>query len=232
MHLILRTCAAVSKKPRPGWYSKAACLENLLRVFGTEHEYYVIADGPLSAPQAKLFETYRGQGFAIQGSQINAHSDAGSFTAVIDYACQLEGDIYLVEDDYVHRPGAPEALRGGLRRFDYTTGYDHPDKYMANSPNPEVSDGGEPTKVVLEGGVHFKHTNSTTHTFAVRAETLREDAELWRRYSTGAWAKDYAAFCELRSRGRTVGSSIPAYATHCENNYLAPLIDWEAVIRQ
>lgn len=233
MEIIYRTCAAVSTKPRPEWYSKEACLNNLTRVFRVECRYHVIVDTqypeekPFRFPWAQL-----GGDIAID-YHINEQHNARAFLKALDYACTLDGDLYLVEDDFVHRPGAPEVLRGGLRRFDYVTGYDHPNKYGEKYEGiPGLC---EPSVPVYRGEhCHYKSTQSTVMTFAVKADTLREDVDVWRKWSQErhGWTRDHLAFCELRQRGRTVGSSIPAYSTHCEPDWLAPLVDWEAVIRQ
>ena len=234
MHILYRTCAAVSTKPRPEWFSKHGCFVNLLQQF-RHHSLHCVIDGetpdwmkkPLVFHTEQTWTSMTGQIVAVKN--INEQHNARAFLKALDYACTLEGYLYLVEDDFVHRPGAPQILEGGLRRFDYVTGYDHPDKY-GHLGNPTDVLG---APVTIGEHCHYKYTCSTVMTFAVKADTLREDADVWRKWSQDkhGWTRDHKAFCELRSRGRTVGSSIPAYATHCEPQWLAPLVDWEAVIR-
>ena len=222
MEILYRTCSAVSTKPRPEWFSKEAAFCNLLDVFGSEHHLHIINDGTHTPSKPCLVRMPVAQRMATE-YLINENHNARAFLKALDYACTLEGDLYLVEDDFVHRLGAPQILEGGLRRFDYVTGYDHPDKYGQEYPYCSLVTVGE--------HCHWKDTLSTVMTFAVKADTLREDADVWRKWSQGDWTRDNRAFCELRERGRTVGSSIPAYSTHCETAWLAPLVDWEAVIR-
>jgi len=231
MHIIYRTSMTQSKKPRPEWFSYLGCLRNALSVFGQYSpeyggpEWMLICDGVTDEYVQRIRETgYRGMIM-----RINERHNARAFRKALDYACKLQGDVYLLEDDFLHRSGAPAVLADGLRRFDYVTLYDHPDKYRNDGPNPEVRGGGEETKVFVGEWCHWKWTNSTVATFAVNADTLRADRDVWQRQSQGTWPHSYEAFRELRRRGRTIGSSIPAYSTHCEPEYLAPLVEWGTI---
>lgn len=226
MHIIYRTCSAVSQKPRPAWFSKEACLRNLAKVFSRwGNRFHIVCDGEMWPGGDDI--CFSGD---VEWLQINEHHNAKSFLAALDYACTLGGDLYLVEDDFLHLPGAAEVLADGLDHFDYVTGYDHPDKYLLGHVGFEA-ESDMYTLPVLGNYCHFKGTCSTVMTFAVKADTLREDAKIWRRWSQEKYGctRDHLAFCELRAKGRTVGSSLPAYSTHCEPDWLAPLVDWEAV---
>ncbi len=96
--------------------------------------------------------------------------------------------------------------------------------------NPQISDGGEKTTVVTTKSSHWKHTNSTTSTFGVRIGVLKEDLETWKKHARTEAAPgwDYTGFCELIKNGRTLISSIPGMATHCDADCLSPFTDWDS----
>lgn len=137
--------------------------------------------------------------------------------------------MYFVENDYLHLPNSYNILKEGLDfGIAYVTLYDHPDKYLDPSigGNPYCQGGAESTKVYLTPSTHWKITNSTTMTFASRVEYLREDEEIIRRWTSGSYPDDFKMFLELNKKGRNVLSSIPAYSTHGESQWLSPLINW------
>jgi len=82
-------------------------------------------------------------------------------------------------------------------------------------------------------------TNSTTMTFATTVKTIREDKDVWMKFTEAAYPQDMKIFLELREKGRTLIQPIPTKATHCEpawaahlhgagiddwNEYLAPTV--------
>jgi hypothetical protein len=106
------------------------------------------------------------------------------------------------------------------------------DKYIPASQggNPFIDNtAAEQTVVFLTTNRHWKLTNSTTMTFATTVKTLREDADTWRRHTSGTYPHDFQCFLELRDKGRTLASPIPSLATHCEPRWAAPLIDWNNI---
>jgi hypothetical protein len=122
-------------------------------------------------------------------------------------------------------------LPEGLAHADYVTGFDHPDKYIADElgGNPLVTGGGEETRVLLTRSSHWKYTNSTTMTFMARVATLRQDREVFHRHCGTGYPYDYQLFRELCGAGRRLASTIPAQSTTLELPHIGPLVDWEAV---
>jgi predicted O-methyltransferase YrrM len=215
-----RFCDCQSARARASFATKERCLENFLSIFKS-CPVIVIADNcsPESVQWLKsldlpVFETHLG--------------NSGSFRYAVDLALKgLESSfsyLYLVEDDYLHRPGALEALSEGLRASDYVTLYDHPDKYLP------LYDFGEVTKVFTTKSSHWKETVSTCMTFGTNSLVLAEDAKLWDRYLTGVCPQDHQAFCELRTKGRRLISPIPGFATHTAEGFLAPFVDWNSLL--
>jgi len=224
MNIVYRTHPGEGQKPRPPWYSKWNCLANLLRVFGPEHQYHFMVDCADNDYLLQLKSMANAVGIEPVFNNFQSVNNANAFRIALDYACTLDGLLYLCEDDYLHRPGAARVLDEGVRGVDRTVGYatcyDHPDKYLPRAF----------TRLHLGGCCHWREVRSTTGTFAVMAEMLREDRDIWERYSTDecGWARDHAAFMEITER-RMLLSSVPAYSTHCESAFLAPLVDWAEV---
>ena len=225
MNIVYRIHPGAGSKPRPGWFSKWKCLDCLLTVFGREHQYHFIVDGGDESYMRQVAGFAQDRGVNPLMILIDERHSARAFRRMLDYACWLNGPLYLVEDDYLHRPGVVEVLEEGVLLFDYATAYDHPNKYPDGV-----------TRLHLGEHSHWRETPSTTCTFAVKAETLREDRSIWESHCSEVpdWIHDNEAFTELVKgrQGRTIASSIPAFSTHCESDWLAPLIDWEKVNSQ
>ena len=179
--------------------------------------------------------------------------NAASWRYVVEYAIGNfdENDyVYLIEDDYLHLPGSLLALKEGLAISDYVTLYDHPDKYKnhdESGPNPYVIGGGERTVVLVTKNLHWKHTNSTTMSFAARVKTLKEDKKVWWYCTQDKLPNDFLAFQLLTrqrllftktfykrsvmllflrpmvKKRRTLICPIPGLATHAELEWLTPL---------
>jgi hypothetical protein len=127
--------------------------------------------------------------------------------------------VYFAEDDYIYTRNAPQIIEEGLSIAEYSSGYDHPDKYINYSdggPNPFISEGGELTS-------HWKNTNSCCMTFATTVKTLKRDYDVYMKYCSTTHPHDFEMFYELTKYSSLV-SCIPSVSTHGENMWL---IDWE-----
>jgi len=240
LHILMRISDAGNpKKVKLPFATPLYCLDNCIQVFGRDR-LTVFADNCSPETLHALRER------SILPLEIKL-GNAGSFLHVLNYAREHfsgEDRLYLLEDDYLHLPSAPLLLEEGLDIADYVTLYDHSDKYFNaadGGPNPFIREGGELGRVLLTKSTHWKTTNSTTMTFAVRAKTLAEDAPVWQKYAI----RDFAAFTFLQRHPKNLWkyllqtlsphprrrliSSIPAAATHCELAWLAPLISWDEI---
>ena len=143
--------------------------------------------------------------------------------------------VYLVEDDYLHvSQNAVARILGGLQLASHSTGYDHPDKYVARTragnPLVQAGAGGEATRVQVGALCHYKITNSTTMTFATTLRCLWDDDCAWHAFTESAPPDDFHAWLALATtRGRTLVSTLPAACTHGETAQLAPFVDWAAI---
>lgn len=220
------------KLPHAG---KIHCLKNFLSVFGPEG-FFIFADNCKS-------ETTEGLRELGLTPFVTSLGNSKSWRYAAEYAMNNFKDddvVYFVEDDYLHLPKSREILLEGIAIADYVSLYDPPDKYVDSDKggNPFIHGGGENTKVLLTAGSHWKITNSTTMTFAVKIRTLREDKKIWWEF-TRECCRDFPAFQRLCGIGslknrflgkkRKIITPIPSLATHIELKYLAPLTDWTRI---
>ncbi|GAB6012645.1 hypothetical protein [Viscerimonas tarda] len=211
---------------KPDYITKENCLRNAIEHFPLEAcDWFVIADN-VSDETCRMIRKYV-PADAIWKTSLG---NAGSFRACCKKALEKEDDsiVYLLEDDYVHRPNSLKVLIEGIElgEAEYVSLYDHPDKYTyGTSKNPFIK-GGEKTRVFLTDTTHWKITSSTTMTFATRVGTLRADWPIINRWTVKR-ALDFYMFIDLRRKGRRLISPIPSYATHGQHPFIAPLVDWE-----
>ncbi|MBT8339274.1 MAG: hypothetical protein HKP58_11870 [Desulfatitalea sp.] len=210
LNIIYRICDQRDGRTKIEQVTKRDCFLNFVDVFGTQN-LQVVADNTRQ-------ETLDFIARFTDRVQTTRLGNSGSFMHALDLALALDDAqaVYLIEDDYLHHAHGPRYIAEGLALADYVSLYDHADKYLSRSPNPLVTDGGENTKVRLSPSTHWKYTNSTTMTFAVKVATLRADQAAFRQYCTGATPGDYFIFRKLAETGRTIISPLPGRATHCD----------------
>ena len=214
--------------------TKQHCLLNFISEFNVDDNYiHIIADN-VTDTELLEFLTQLNNDYPNIDIEHTSLSNAQSFKYVFNKSLSLQDDeqVYFVEDDYLHLPGAYTCINEALSISDYVTLYDHPDKYNNHSEggdNPFIEYGGEVTRVVMTKSSHWKLTNSTTMTFASKVSILKQDVDIWMKHLTTDHPNDFIAFLDLRESGRTLLSSIPGLSTHCEIKYLSPLTDWETI---
>lgn len=231
IQIFYRISDAGNPKPKVEGKSKPACLENALRVFGSDG-FHILADHckPETLSWLQKLEV---------PLQISGVGNAGSFRKVAEWALETrkpETAFYFLEDDYWHLPGSRERILDGLELGDYVSLYDHPDKYRKGE-NPFVEDGGEWCKLLLGKTGHWKTSNSTTMTFAVKAETFRADWPHWQTFLKEGYPNDFQAFLFLQNlgswenriwgRNRRLLTAVPGMASHLELEYLSPMHNWK-----
>lgn len=226
MKIFYRYTDSNNNKNRPSYFSKEKCLQSFLKKF-IGHEIYIVADNVSEKTYTLLCEKV-GNNNVIRTSLYNSKG----FLFTVKVAIEKFSDdekIYLVEDDYIHTKNAANIIMEGLGISDYVSGYDHFDKYVNRSdggPNPFISDGGEETRVILSKSSHWKLTNSCCMTFATTVRILKEDYSIYEEFCQYNIPSDFQMFIKLRQKGRKLISCIPAVSTHCEPEWLSPLIDW------
>jgi hypothetical protein len=200
-----------------------------------EARFHLIHDGE---PDEELFALAKWVGSTEILSEVG---NSATFWRAMEYAFDLpDGDlVYFVEDDYLHLPDALVKLmecRSALNA-DYITLYDHPVRYMPHYPFGRDL----PLRknaVYMSGTHHWRTVESSCMTFAATPKVLREDVSIFdchvRQRRVPA---DRELFRHLLGLGqyedcqipRTLIGPIPSLATHLEEPWLAPILDWARV---
>jgi len=113
--------------------------------------------------------------------------------------------VLFQECDYFHIKPITEVM---IRELEYISPYDHPDKY----PN-EIS------QIKIVDNHHFKHTRSTTSTFATNREGFLKNKDIFYKHGY----IDHERWIEIGG----LWSPIPTFATHMVTSYLSPSIEWK-----
>jgi hypothetical protein len=228
MKVIYRISNAGYKKNKPSYVNPKTIFLHFLSVF-VGHDIYVIADNLLD-------ETYEFLCLHFPKDRIfrTRLSNAGAFMYAVEYAIRHFKDtdvVYFAEDDYIYTRGASRIIEEGLSIADYSTGYDHPDKYINHcdgGPNYHISEGGELTRVLITKSSHWKFTNSCCMTFATTVRVLKRDLEVYKKHCSTSHPNDFPMFEELiQLRKSKLVSPIPSVSTHGEYEWLAKFVDWE-----
>lgn len=213
-------------KKRFDGYSREKCFQNLLSTIDRgQANLTLILDSFYGKPEEHFLAGFPHEKIvSIQGG-----TEALSFLLLLDYIASLpmhpDTVVYIVEDDYLHRPGWVDLMREGflLPGVDYLTLFDHRDKYFLPTYSKLTS------RLMISPHSHWRTTPSTTNTFAVRFGTLLEDLQVHQRFSRKrAISADHAKFCTLLRKNRILISPIPGWSTHCELEYASPLVPWES----
>jgi len=231
MKVLYRISDGGYNKIKPTYITKQGCFLHFLKIF-QNYDIYVFADNVNE-------DTYHFLQKNIDSSKIirTNLSNAGSFMYSLNFAINHFNDdekIYFAEDDYVYTQEAPKIIEEGLSIAQYSSGYDHPDKYINRNEeggNPYVVKGGELTRVLVTESRHWKVTNSCCMTFATTIKIIKEDIEIFKKHCSTTHPYDFDIFRDTYKKGRRLVSCIPAVSTHGETRWLSKFIDWEKEIK-
>jgi glycosyltransferase involved in cell wall biosynthesis len=229
LHIINRHCN-ISRlsltKNRPEWFDREKCYKNLCSNLPKDNvQFHIVFDGNREEHFTKTP--------IIEGTRfhdIKAGTGSKSFREAINYALSVskpEDILYFVEDDYLHRPGWVDVLFEGftIGPVGYISLYDHNDKYN-HKMYPTLA-----SQIFTGELSHWRTVPSTTDTFAIMHNTLKNNLSIFMKYSddTVPWSRDHERCMELWKNGVGLITSIPGYSTHCEPEYLSPCFDWSKV---
>ena len=209
---------AVNRKQnvRPNWFSYEKCYRSIKKA---DVDLTILLDGTRENHHFQ-FDDYVGG------------SDSTSFKFCLDTIknSNLQDDdiIYLVEDDYMHLPNWEKILSEVFNCYDvdYVTLYDHPDKYFLEIYKDLHS------KILYTPTVHWRTTPSTCNTYAGKWKTFKKHWEIHMKYCLPEFTHDgydHTKFLDLWRQESNLISCIPGYSTHCESNFLSPLINWSKI---
>ena len=216
-------------RTRPSWFNKHRVFENFKNTLNSELVNYTIVYDEF---YGSIDKTFLAQEKNVE--IIRCGSECDSFLKTLDIIQSRNFDddqiIYLLEDDYLHRPGWCDIMLEGFTiNSAYVTLYDF-DFFIAK---------GYLCETFVTPSSHWRAVPATTNTYACRYKTLLEDLEVHQKYSSFNaikeqdefhFSKDYDKFWELQEKQRYLISTMPGWSTHCDNNHLSPIIDWREVI--
>jgi hypothetical protein len=211
-YLIYRISSKSFEKPRVEGVTKMDSLNNLLECF-PDWKMVCIAD---NCEETVIENLKKRDFFHLEITSLGHHM---SFFRQLNYAIHNLDDediVYFIEDDYLHRQGAQDALEEGLGIFDYVTLYDHPDKYGVfegyTNPYAKWTKLSEPTRVWKGKHALWRTTNSTTLSFACKVKTIKADQVHW---IGGLFkkqkAKDFYTWIRLTKPGFNYGKLKPKF---------------------
>jgi hypothetical protein len=184
------------KEKLPGG-DKFSCLLNAIKEFGRE-KIYIIADncGP------ETIEFIKKNALEFEETSLGNSASFLYMVRTIIQKHKPEDIVYLLEDDYLHRPGSRDIILEGLDIADYVSLYDHPDKYWlsSNGGNSFNHKKLHSTQLYITKSTHWREVNSTTMTFASRVQTLTSDFNIWGKNTKTNIPDDFYAFLEITQR--------------------------------
>jgi len=210
-------------KLRPLWFTHEKIFDHFISTFDSRVDYYAFHDSGRGSIESHFLNEKQVKKISQLGG-----SDAASFLNLLNWLEVQDFDdddiIYIVEDDYLHKKNWIDVLLEGFKYVpaQYFTLYDHPDKYELKMYQDLES------KLWTSPSCHWRKTPSTTNTYAVKFKTIIDDIIVHKKWCDleAKWTKDHFKFIELGEMGRTLASPIPGFSTHCDEDYLSPVVDW------
>lgn len=238
IHVVSRHCefSEISKdKKRPSWFSKEKCFDNLLTTSDQQElDLSIVFDGNITTHflADKLCNIKD-----LKLKLVNVRSGAKSYIEAIDHIVDSPWKdheiVYLLEDDYLHKPNWMKILHEGMSVIGagardifsyYVTLYDHKDKYTL----PEYENLASIVKV--SDSVHWRTTPSTTDTFITTVGAVRRHKNVHKAFSENTKISfDHERFKYLWANGIALFSCVPGYSTHVEEDLLSPITDWSLI---
>jgi hypothetical protein len=224
--------ANVRPNHRPTWFSKVKINKALFDsiILGKEHveQVFVLFDGADGIFKNEVLNSLKRLdelGIPNQFTHIQAGSVYNSLKIATELACALGPlgkSVYMVEDDYLHKPDAIQKIDLALPELKILSGYDHPDRYNRT----DDIDYKIQIKYVDSTKQHWRTSESTGHTYAIHVDLLNEitpmllqhehiisDRELWR---------------DLHKINIPLWTAVPGFVTQVDP-FLSPGTDWEEV---
>jgi hypothetical protein len=217
-------------RTRPSWFNKIKVFENFKNTLDPDLVNYTIVYDEF---YGSIDKTFLAKEKNVEIIKCGNECDSFLKTLEIIQSRNFEDEqiIYLLEDDYLHRPGWSEVMLEGFEiKSHYLTLYDF-DFFIAK---------GWLCEIFTTPSSHWRAVPATTNTFACKYKTLIEDIEIQKEYSIYgiremdeySYSRDYNKFWELQKQERYLISPMPGWSTHCDENHISPIIDWKKVVNE
>ena len=215
---------------RPSWFNKIKVFENFKNTLNPDLINYTIVYDEF---YGSIDKTFLSQEKNVEIIKCGSETDSFLQTLDIIQSRNFDDDtiVYLLEDDYLHRPGWSEVMLEGFDiKSHYLTLYDF-DFFIAK---------GYLCEIFTTPSSHWRAVPATTNTFACRYKTLIEDLKIHQKHSINGvkeaegfhYSKDYDKFWELQQQHKYLISPMPGWSTHCDSNHISPVIDWKKVVNE
>ena len=221
INIVYRLCEAEMAPPfrskRLPWFSKLNCLKSFLDSVDYSRNYISSVTFIHDGPEGDLLKAIPEHFKVIK---VNACSNEGSLISTYEAAKDIPGDIYFVEDDYLHLPESIKLIALALPSLGLLTGYDHEDRYVRDD---DLSYGKELIIFDKASNRHWRTAESTTCTFAI-SESMRPKVE---PFAKKFMLRDRMLFRKLYKKKIRLWTPVPGLTTHVDTA-LAPGFDWLA----
>lgn len=219
LNIIYRMCESDLGKPtnhRPIWFSKKNCLFSFLNALEiSKHlvdNVIFIHDGE----EGELFSIISTLDFKI--IKTNFKSNFGTLSHAYTIAKDLIGDLYFIEDDYLHLPTSILKIAETVKELNLVTGYDHPHRYFG------TDDLFYELEIKFLNYHHWRTSESTCHTFAISENTFKSNYNLITSFD--CVNNDRFLFRSLYQHKIPLWVPIPGLITQVDP-YLSPGIAWD-----
>jgi hypothetical protein len=205
---------------RPPWYDKIKCLQSFLDTVKYSEQYVYSVTFVHDGPEGPLLNYINKSGWGHRVDKIYYKDNLKSLLSTLDVAEKLDGDIYFVEDDYLHKLNSIEKIAKAVKNLGLVNGYDHLDRYTRTDDAPYD------LKIVFDNdsNTHWRTAESTCCTWAATADVyqqIKSDVK-----SFGLW--DRELFRHLHRRGIPLWTAIPGLTSQIDRN-MSPGVDWKEI---
>jgi hypothetical protein len=220
IHILYRHTSNISGigKNRPEWFSYESCLDNILNTIDghSNVHFHLLYDGKCNINDSRIHTV----------EEFAGGSDKESFFHAWSYAKKLNLEsndlVYFLENDYLHVRGWVDKITDLYESFNvpgYVSLYDHMDKYTLPMYEELQS------QIYVTNTSHWRTVPSTCGSFIVNKQILDEDYDVHTSFYS-----DHDKFIYLgQTKNRIIISPMPGLSTHCESEYMAPIINWKYV---
>lgn len=211
-------------KSRPSWFNYETCFKNLLdTIAGKNVEIHLAMDGIIKNNWISKYEKFY-KSYEIEGGNLNKVT-TGVYNVAKNIECEESDLIYILENDYLHVDNWVDSVLNLYQTYSgltYISLYDHYDKYFLPMYEDLVS------KIIISKYNHWRTTPSTCGSYITTKKVFLEDFE----DHTGVTIPvgDHHKWIYLnQTKNRFIFTPMPGLSTHCMENLMSPIIDWENI---
>lgn len=205
---------------RPEWFDKISCLQSFINAVEYAEQEIISLTFVHDGTEGPLLDYLNQSKWKSNIIKVNHRDNLKSLLTTFDVADKLDGNIYFVEDDYIHKIDSVCKIAKSVRTLGLVGGYDHPDRYNKDDDVPYEF------RIVFEekSDTHWRTSESTCCTWAARSDVYQSIKNDIRVY--GIW--DRELFRHLHRRGIPLWTSIPGLTTQVDK-CMSPGVNWKSI---